>query len=198
MKEKPNRNVKGQFLKGHKGTGGRPKGIIQDLLSRDGKKISVNVLLDDMLGAYAKMGGGKFLAKWATQNHRNLSLFIQLLAKFIPMPTQESTLEFKPLIVKVERVITNVKPGELEASPQFQQTLENQVRELRQSIIDRDNELSRMRKIFTSHGIEYTQTTKVSHEVLKDKELPSHEETEEDEEEREEREYKDETDRRTD
>jgi len=193
-KELDKRDSKGRFKKGHKSTGGRKKGEVRDIICKDGRRRNAGDLVTDLLATYGKLGSDKFLLEWAKRSHRNLERFLDLLFKFAPMPTVESTMDFKPLVV---RVITDKRPGELEASPQFQHTLENQVRELRQSIIDRDNELRRFKALFETHGID---AGVIEHEPIREK-LPEHkpDETEEEREEREELEeeenYKDETDR---
>jgi hypothetical protein len=167
-KEKGNRDKAGRFKKGCKGGPGRKPGTIKDLLStKDGKKISVNILLDDMLGAYAGMGGGKFLAKWATQNHRNLSLFIQLLYKFAPIPTQESTMEFKPLTVQIQKL----------PEDDAYKLMERDLKQLKDENREMSLEVLRMRSIISSHNLEHTEIT---HEVVRDKELPSHDEDDDD------------------
>lgn len=85
-KELDKRDSKGRFKKGHKSTGGRKPGTIDDMLAPSGKKGDVRVLIDDLLTTYAQLGGAKFLTKWAKQNYKNLSRFVDILYKFAPEP----------------------------------------------------------------------------------------------------------------
>lgn len=163
--KKDKRDSKGRFKKGRQPGPGRPPGTIQDVLCKDGKARTVSVLLDDLLGAYAKMGGGKFLAKWATQNHRNLTKFIDILYKFAPMPTIESSVEVKPLVVTVK----TLPKGDAVSA------MEKTIRDLGDRLREQDMELLRLRSIFSSHNITYEE---IEHEPIRDKELVKHDDDE--------------------
>ena len=174
MNEKTERDKKGQFQKGHKGAGGRPKGTIKDITCADGKKRSVAALVDDLLGAYATMGGGKFLAKWATANHRNLTKFIDILYKFAPMPVVGDDREFKPLTVQVTNVIGDKRTEQLGTYSQSHQGLQDQLEELRKELRKKDNEIERFKGIFKDHDID---PGVIEHTPVRD-ELPGHEDDE--------------------
>ena len=177
-KELDKRDSKGRWKKGKKGGPGRTKGEAKDLVCKGGKRHSVGALVEDLLGTYNKLGSNKFLLEWALSSKRNLTLFIQLLYKFAPMPTAESSIEFKPLTVQVQQL----------PEGDAYKLMEENIKQLKDENREQSLELQRMRSILSSHKLE--QTT-ISHEVVRD-ELPVHEE---DEEEREEREYVDKTDR---
>lgn len=171
MKEKSNRNVKGQFVKGHPGSGGRPKGIIKDLLSKDGKKRSVAALVDDLLSTYGKLGSNKFLYSWAMRSHRNLEKFIDILFKFAPQPETLIKGEFKPLQVTVNRVITDKRPQELETYPRSHQGLEDQIHELRTELYAKDKRLKEYAALLDTLDIEDSVRSipLIEHEPVKNK-----------------------------
>ena len=170
------RDKKGQFKKGTKGGPGRLKGEARDLVCAGGKRHSVGALVEDLLGTYNKLGSNKFLLEWALSSKRNLTLFIQLLYKFAPQPVEGDDREFKPLIVKVEKIISDRRPAELETYPQSHQGLEDQLHELRKEIRERDNEIERFKGIFKAHDID---PGVIQHEPIIDA-LPVHDEDEED------------------
>ncbi len=80
------RDKKGRYVKGHKGGPGRHKGEPRDIICKDGKKRSVEMLITDLLATYKTLGGEKFLKKWAASSNRNLARFIEILFKFAPQP----------------------------------------------------------------------------------------------------------------
>lgn len=91
-KKKGERDSKGRFKKGqYRGGPGRTPGTIADMLSKPGKPADVSALISDLLVVYSELGGSKFLAKWAKQNYKNLSRFVDILFRFAPEP-----LRFNP------------------------------------------------------------------------------------------------------
>lgn len=174
------RDKKGRYAKGHKGGPGRKPGTIKDITCADGKKRSVAALVDDLLAAYATMGGGEFLAKWATANHRNLTKFIDILYKFAPMPAVTDSREFKPLSITIlKQSIKGYKesePNRLGTSSQAHQALVDQILELQRQMRAKDMELLRFKGIFQDRGID---PGELDHEPIIDA-LPVHDEDEED------------------
>lgn len=59
MNKQQERDKKGRFTKGHKGGPGRPKGEPRDIICKDGKKRSVDALIDDLLATYGTPRGRK-------------------------------------------------------------------------------------------------------------------------------------------
>ena len=181
-KEKGNRDSKGRWKKGKPGGPGRRKGEPKDIVCQDGKTRSPAALVNDLLSTYGKMGSNKLLYKWAMRSHGNLTKFIDLLFKFAPMPTVESSMEFKPLTIQIQKL----------PEDDAYKLMEENIKQLKDDNREMSLELVRMKSIFDSHSIEYTE---ISHEVIRD-ELPSHDEVKaKDDEEKEEREYVDKTDR---
>ena len=155
------RDKGGRFKKGTGGGPGRKKGTIKDITCKDGKKRSVAVLVDDLLAAYAELGGDKFLLKWASQSHRNLAKFIDILFKFVPQPELVIQQEFKPLTVQIKQI---PKGDHFEI-------MQKDIRELQDELREKNLELLRLRSIFDSHDIQYKE---IEHEPIRNKELPSH------------------------
>lgn len=160
MKKKKERDKKGQYAKGHKGGPGRKPGEPKDILCKDGKKRSVAALIDDLLDAYATLGGAKFLKSWASHSHKNLAAFVQLLFKFAPQPEIGDDREIKPLQVQITTTPTDSHIANMEKN----------IIELRDELREKSDELQRLKSIFDTHNITFEE---LEHEPIRN-ELPGH------------------------
>ena len=176
MVKKTKKTVKrdqgGRFKKGTPGGPGRTKGTIQDVLCKDCKTRSVSVLLDDLLGAYATMGGGKFLAKWATQNHRNLTKFIDILFKFTPDSKAVDRSEHsKPLrLIISDQFLPKIgdkKAKEMPEPENFKEA-EKIIRKLLIELKKKEEQLKRYKK----HDVQDVRP--IEHEPIRPEGLPEH------------------------
>lgn len=86
MNKQSDRDKKGRFRKGGKAGPGRPKGEPKDIVCKDGKKRSVEALIEDLLATYGSLGGPKFLKAWALISQNNLRKFVEILFRFAPQP----------------------------------------------------------------------------------------------------------------
>ena len=170
------RDKKGRYTKGTGGGPGRKKGDPKDLVCGDGKKRSVGVLLDDLLKAYASMGGEKFIKKWALESKGNLKKFIEILFKFAPQPespslpggiTHEISERFMPKL-RIERVITDKLPDEAEERASNAET-EERINYLEAQLKVKDEELRRLRNLVDEEDAE-----EIEHELIHLLELPEH------------------------
>ena len=137
------RDPKGRFAKGHKSLSpGRPKGSPKDIICKDGKKRSVQALVDDLLAAYEHLGGDKFLRQWASHSHRNLARFVEILFKFAPPPEMLIKQEIKSLQVHLTKTITDELPSD--------ELRDFHVQNLEQQVEKQELELSRLRGLLAS------------------------------------------------
>lgn len=170
MKEKKERDKKGRFAKGHKGSGGRPKGEPRDIVCKDGKKRSVEGLINDLLAAYGSLGGDKFLKKWAVQSHGNLRKFIEILFKFVPQPQTPTQgpgslmFDFSEKI-KIERIITD-DPEKVGMPRSDQKAIIN---DLRTQLKQKDDELTHLRALIDAQDIK-----EIEHTPIRPAALPEH------------------------
>jgi hypothetical protein len=171
IKKTVKRDKGGRFKKGTGGGPGRKKGEPRDIICKDGKKRSVEALIDDLLSTYSKLGSDKFLHEWALKSHRNLTKFIDILFKFAPQPETLIKGEFKPLQVTVNRVITDKRPQELETYPRSHQGLEDQIHELRTELYAKDKRLKEYAALLDTLDIEDSVRSipLIEHEPVKDK-----------------------------
>lgn len=173
------RDKRGRYTKGTGGGPGRKKGDPKDLVCGDGKKRSVSVLLDDLLKAYASMGGEKFIKKWALESKGNLKKFIEILFKFAPQPenpslpggtTFEISEKFMPKI-KLERIYTDIRPNEntIMKRPRPGDARKKRIMELQDKLKEKDEELRRLKALIDGHD-----TKEIEHEPIRPIELPEH------------------------
>ena len=152
---------------------GERKAIPRIWVCGDGKKRSVGVLLDDLLKAYASMGGEKFIKKWALESKGNLKKFIEILFKFAPQPessslpggtTFEASEKFMPTI-KVERIFTDRRPGEKAEDAIAQK----RINALQAELETEREENRRLRMLVDGKDAEV-----IEHEPIRPSELPEH------------------------
>lgn len=151
------RDKKGRFSKGHKGGPGRPKGEPRDIICKDGKKRSVNALIDDLLATYGTLGGTKFLKKWAMQSHGNLRKFIEILFKFAPQPDVVAGDTNIQIISAVPRIRSD-DTGQGE-----------RIKELQQLLRQRDEEIRLLKG-----QVDVPDLGDIKHEPVRPAELPEH------------------------
>lgn len=133
MSKQPERDKKGRFTKGHKGGPGRPKGEPRDIICKDGKKRSIETLINDLLATYETLGGEKFLKRWASYSQRNLTKFIEILFKFAPHP---------------EGYVGDVKIKVISAVPRSDQgDVAKRIREMQAELKEKDEELKRLKAL---------------------------------------------------
>jgi len=171
--KKGNRDSKGQFKKGCKGGPGRRKGEARDIVCKDGKKRSATALVDDLLGTYGKLGSHKFLYEWCLSSKRNLTLFIQLLYKFAPLPKAIDSSDSPNLTYQLSEQFmpkfNMPRPGDV---------IDKKMRQMEDTLRQRDAEIDRLKSIFETHGID---AEELQHEPIEAIELPEHSESELDE-----------------
>lgn len=155
MKKQAERDKKGRFAKGHKGGPGRPKGEPKDIICKDGKKRSVDALIDDLLATYGTLGGSKFLKKWAMQSHGNLRKFIEILFKFAPQPDVVAGDVNVQVITAVPRINDSAAA--------------KRIRELEAELRKKDKELERIRA-----PIDVQDVKEIEHKPVRPVELPEH------------------------
>ena len=175
-KETVKRDKAGRFKKGTPGGPGRKKGEPRDIICKDGKKRSVETLIDDLLSAYGGLGGGKFLKSWAAQSNRNLAAFVQLLFKFAPQsqgvgPSGSTSYEISERympIVKVNRVISDARPEEMKEG-----AIDNRVITLQAELKKKNEELKHLKALLSGREIR-----EIEHEPIRPKGLQEHSEVE--------------------
>ncbi len=133
MNKQSERDKKGRFTKGHKGGPGRPKGEPRDIICKDGKKRSIETLINDLLAAYQTLGGEKFLKKWAAQSNRNLTKFIDILFKFAPHPEGY----YGDVNIKVISAVPRPDLGDAA----------KRIREMQAELKEKDEELKRLKAL---------------------------------------------------
>ncbi len=178
-KETVKRDKAGRFKKGTPGGPGRKKGEPRDIICKDGKKRSVETLIDDLLAAYEGLGGDKFLKSWAAQSNRNLAAFVQLLFKFAPQsqgvnpsgsPSFLISEKFMP-IVKVNRVITDIRPDEntIMEIPESGSARKKRILELQAALKEKDEELRKLKVLVDTQDVKA-----LEHVPIRPDELPEH------------------------
>ncbi len=134
MKKNQERDNKGRFIKGHKSLSpGRPKGEPRDNICKNGKRRSVEGLINDLLAAYQTLGGEKFLKKWAAQSNRNLTKFIDILFKFAPHPEGY----YGDVNIEVISAVPRPDPGDAA----------KRIREMQAELKEKDEELKRLKAL---------------------------------------------------
>lgn len=93
---KKGRDKKGKFTKGHKGSGGRPKGGARSIVNPDAPPRTPAEVVQDMLTVYSRLGGDDLLIEWARKNDKNLTKFVEQLLKLAPAPSEpaEKPIQF--------------------------------------------------------------------------------------------------------